>query len=366
MREIEVIQKTGIIQLNDRTSYRVVTKAEFNQKLLSTDEIQLSVESKMPITFYLGDVIYHQERYFTLNIAPTIKRENGCYIYDLIFEGVQYTLRKKIYFNFDKLGVQTTSEFPLTGEIDIFLKVLINNLNSLNEGEWILGEYPKNTETKTITFNNDNCLSVLQKICEEYQMEFEFVENYKNKKYQLNIKKIGRVLSDTFEYGYGNGLYSLQRTNENNDVVTKLYVFGSSENIPHDYRGYSDRLRMPISQGDFIMDKNKVQIFGLKEGVKTLDIKPTFKGIISKVGVFDKKTKTQELQVNNMDFDLNEVDDKGNTKYLISETPVKLNILKGNLAGYSFELIRKEGYNHQTKTFKIKQFIDIEVRLSLM
>lgn len=354
-----VIKTNGkIIPLNAKSTSRFAVKAEHRQSLLSEDTLQIALESKYPIEFNIGDKIEHNGRFFTLNFAPKVKREQGFYQYDLVFEGSQYHLRNKVFFNLDKTGFQTTADFPLTGEIDIFLRTLIANINSLNKGTWILGEFPQNTETKTLTFNGENCLAVLQKICQEYDTEFEIIENITAKTYTLNIKKIGEVLDFTFEYGKGNGLYSLTRENINNDVVTRLYAYGSTENIANDYRDYSDRLRMPQTQGDFIQDENKVRLFGLKEAVKHFDdIKPTFKGIVSRVGAFDERTKTQEIFVENMDFDLNERDQNG-TKWLINDTPAKLHFNKGNLAGYDFELIKNGGYNHDTKCFKVKQWTD--------
>lgn len=354
-----VIQRTGTLNLNNRKPIRRVTSSQHKQVLLSEDVIDIKVESKSPLDFYIGDKIEYSGRFFYLNSMPKVVKEQGFYSYNLTFEGAQYLLRKKIYFNLDKTGFQTSADFPLTGEIDIFLKVLINNINSVENGTWILGGYPKNTEGKTLTFSNENCLAVLQKICKEFDTEFEIKEDVNTGTKTLNIKKIGNTKDFVFEYGKGNGLYSINRDNVADDVVTRLYVYGSSDNIPTKYRDYSEKLRMPQAQGDYLQDDEKVKLFGMKEAVKVFeDIKPTFKGIVSGIGRFDEASKTQEIFVSNMDFDLMEKDTEGNTKYLIAGTPAKLHFNKGNLAGYDFELLALTGYNHATKCFKVKQFTD--------
>ncbi|WP_260393338.1 phage tail protein, partial [Riemerella anatipestifer] len=355
--EFIVVQGNKTLNLNNRKPLRSVTKAEHRQSLLSEDVINITVESKTPLALQVGNYIEYENRRYTLNSAPKVKKEQGYYTYDLVFEGVQYLLRDKVYFNLDAQGFQNTADFPLTGEINIFLTTLITNINSISDFTWVLGEYPQNTETKTLTFNNENCLAVLQKICQEYDTEFEIKQDLERKSYTLNIKKIGETLNQTFEYGKGNGLYSLSRENANDNVVTRLYVFGSTNNIKSGYRDYSQRLRLPISHGkDYIQDDAKVKLFGLKEGVKNFDdIKPTFKGIVS--GVTNLENGSQEIEVSNMDFDLNETDSNG-TKYLLNDTPAKLHINKGNLAGYEFELLKNGGYNHATKTFRVKQFTD--------
>ncbi|MDR7846604.1 phage tail spike protein [Riemerella anatipestifer] len=355
--EFIVIQGDKTLNLNNRKPLCSVTKAEHRQSLLSEDVINITVESKTSLALQVGNYIEYENRRYTLNSAPKVKKEQGYYTYDLVFEGVQYLLRDKVYFNLDAQGFQNTADFPLTGEINIFLTTLITNINSISDFTWVLGEYPQNTETKTLTFNNENCLAVLQKICQEYDTEFEIKQDLERKSYTLNIKKIGETLNQTFEYGKGNGLYSLSRENVNDNVVTRLYVFGSTNNIKSGYRDYSQRLRLPISHGkDYIQDDAKVKLFGLKEGVKNFDdIKPTFKGIVS--GVTNLENGSQEIEVSNMDFDLNETDSNG-TKYLLNDTPAKLHINKGNLAGYEFEILKNGGYNHATKAFRVKQFTD--------
>ncbi|QYR02344.1 phage tail spike protein [Riemerella anatipestifer] len=355
--EFIVVQGNKTLNLNNRKPLRSVTKAEHRQSLLSEDVINITVESKTPLALQVGNYIEYENRRYTLNSAPKVKKEQGYYTYDLVFEGVQYLLRDKVYFNLDAQGFQNTADFPLTGEINIFLTTLITNINSISDFTWVLGEFPQNTETKTLTFNNENCLAVLQKICQEYDTEFEIKQDFDRKTCVLDIKKIGETLNQTFEYGKGNGLYSLSRENVNDNVVTRLYVFGSTNNIKSGYRDYSQRLRLPISHGkDYIQDDAKVKLFGLKEGVKIFDdIKPTFKGIVS--GVTNLENGSQEIEVSNMDFDLNETDSNG-TKYLLNDTPAKLHINKGNLAGYEFELLKNGGYNHATKTFRVKQFTD--------
>ena len=353
-----VIQRNGTLDLNSIMPLRKVVRAEHKQTLLSEDVLNIKVESKEPLDLFIGDKLEYSGRFFYLNFMPKVNKEQGIYSYDLTFEGVQYSLRKKIYFNLDKTGFQTSSDFPLTGEIDIFLKVLIDNINKVETG-WILGEFPRNTETKTITFSDENCLAVLQKICKEYDTEFEIKEDVTAGTKTLNIKKIGETKSFVFEYGMGNGLYSIHRDNISQDVVTRLYVYGASDNIPSNYRDYSGKLRMPVANGDYLQDDEKVNLFGIKEAVKVFEnIKPTFKGVVSSVGGFDKINGVQEIYVENMDFDLNEKDTEGNTKYLIAGTPAKLHFNKGNLAGYSFELQNLIGYNHDTKCFRVKQFTD--------
>jgi hypothetical protein len=50
----------------------------------------------------------------------------------------------------------------------------------------------------------------------------------------------------TFKVGKNKGLYELVRLNQNNsNVATRLYAYGSDKNLPADYRNYSPRLMFP-------------------------------------------------------------------------------------------------------------------------
>ncbi|MDV3490922.1 hypothetical protein CMV03_06925 [Elizabethkingia anophelis] len=354
MGEIVIKKKNTTIDLFNYKPFRSVTKAELSRTLMSDDYVDISVECANTLDLNIGDRVTVEGRTFFLNMLPPAKKiAEDQFSYELRFEGPAFLLRKLKVFNLDSQGNKTTNEFPLTGEINEFLYLLINNANK-KDNQWILGNVPSNTETKTLTFNNENCLAVLQRICQEFNVEFDIVEA--GGKFTLNIReKIGKTLPFTVEYGMGNGLYDLSRARANDsEVVTVLYAYGSSQNIPVDYRGYSPRLRMPVAVGDYISNQAAIDLFGYVEDVFTPDIKPTFKGKVSGIGSL--ANGVQEISVSNMDFDLKEKESDGKTtKYLIAGTPAKISVTKGNLAGYDFEI---NDYDHSSKTFKLKQFAD--------
>ncbi|MDV3751217.1 hypothetical protein CMU19_07440 [Elizabethkingia anophelis] len=353
MGEIVIKKKNTTIDLFNYKPFRSVTKAELSRTLMSDDYVDISVECANPLDLSLGDRVTVEGKTFFLNMLPPAKKlAEDQFSYELRFEGPAFLLRKLKVFNLDSQGNKTTNEFPLTGEINEFLYLLINNANK-KDNQWILGNFPSNTETKTLTFNNENCLAVLQRICQEFNVEFEVEET--GGKFVLHIReKIGKLLPFKVEYGMGNGLYDLSRARANDsEVVTVLYAYGSSQNIPVDYRGYSTRLRMPVAVGDYISNQAAIDLFGYVEDVFTPEIKPTFKGKVSGIGSLTNGV--QEISVSNMDFDLKEKKPNGETKYWIAGTPPKISVTKGDLAGYDFEVL---DYIHATKTFKLKQFAD--------
>ena len=57
-----VIQRTGALNLNNRKPIRRVTSSQHKQVLLSEDVIDIKVESKSPLDFYIGDKIEYSGR----------------------------------------------------------------------------------------------------------------------------------------------------------------------------------------------------------------------------------------------------------------------------------------------------------------
>ncbi|MDV3603786.1 hypothetical protein CMU86_11525 [Elizabethkingia anophelis] len=354
MGDLFVNKKNGIIELFNTAPFCTVTKAELSRSILSDDYIDITVESSEKLDLNLEDRIIVEGRSYFVNLLPQVKKNaEDSFTHEIRFFGASSILRRNILFNRDSQGGKTGFEFPMTAELNSFLYLIINNANEF-ENIWILGDFPANTTTKTISFQKENCLAALQRVCQEFNVEFEVEET--GGKFVLHIReKIGKLLPFTVEYGMGNGLYDLTRTRANDsEVVTILYGYGSSENIPVKYRGYSPRLRMPIAIGDYITNQAAQELFGKVVGVFDPDIKPEFKGVVSGVGSL--ANGLQEISVSNMDFDLKEKESDGKTtKYLIAGTPAKISVTKGNLAGYDFEI---NDYDHSTKTFKIKQFAD--------
>ena len=179
----------------------------------------------------------------------------------------------------------------LTGNLHRFMTVLIANANRVFPGKWKLGACPDTIGDKTLTFGeSDNCLSVLQNLCGQsnFNVEFEIVQS--NGVYTVNLyERVGQTLPFTFEYGKGRGLYDLHRENvSSSNIVTRLKVYGSTENITSKYR--ADRLCLPgKTKGQSYIEKPEmVAKYGVFEGRKNFDdVKPTFTGSVeSKVDEF--------------------------------------------------------------------------------
>lgn len=332
--------------LTSRARKSGVTKAEQSITLLGADTVAITVKSATPLTFHLGDQIDVYGKTYTLNQLPGIKKTgNRNFEYTLTFEGVQYELIDAQFLLPDDTVLDS-----FTGDLEDFLGILIGNLTRVYPGKWVLGVYPANTEFKTLTYTEKNCLEVLQDLCEQYSTEFEITQA--NGVRSLNIKMAGVNFPYTFRYGRTGGLYELTRQNINSkNVVTRLYVYGGSSNLGDKYR-YT-RLCLPgkAKNASYIEDAAAIAAYGLKENTKIFDdIKPERYGEVTAAG-----SAYYAFKDATMNFDLNEKDSAGNTKWLIDGATAKVKFTTGNLAGYEFDIHK---YDHATKEIQVVPFTD--------
>lgn len=345
------------VPMQNRRTATGITSAKQNWGLNAEDTVDITIESPFPQTYNIGDKITVFGRDYKLNRLPSVKKTGmHQFQYTLQFEGVQYDLFRITY---DLTVDTTTNELQdvqgdtLTGNLHRFMTVLIANANRVFPGKWKLGACPDTIGDKTLTFGeSDNCLSVLQNLCGQsnFNVEFEIVQS--NGVYTVNLyERVGQTLPFTFEYGKGCGLYDLHRENvSSSNIVTRLKVYGSTENITSKYR--ADRLCLPgKTKGQSYIEKPEmVAKYGVFEGRKNFDdVKPTFTGSVEAVvdtfSFIDKK----------FPFDLNATNASGETLYLINGVSAKIHFNTGNLAGYDFEV---KSYDHTTHKFTLLKTTD--------
>lgn len=386
----QIIKRNGeTIQLNTNEPFCFVKEATLTSSLMGDDYISLKIVSSEWLSFAKGDKIVVGGNEYSIRATTT--REivsEGYYNYEPVFYGVMYDLMKTIYRNCDKYGKSDKSTFDLTYTIKEFVQVLIYNLERDYPGVWKFDEdnCPE-TEAMTIQFSGVNCLQALQTLCNSEQFNLEFQITQDNGIRTIHIGKFGKRINPPsgagfFEWGKGNGLYNLKEQKiDDKAIITRLWVEGGTTNIRSDYRGYAERLQLPMqrmNQYDHtladgtvvkantemigISDESKRYIenaelrdkIGSEEDVKTYDnIYPKRTGKVTAVVADDICAFVDDT----MDFDLNKKDDKG-TVYLVDGVSAKITFTSGRLAGQQFELNAKGGYDDKTKTFKIIPFTD--------
>ncbi|GHT09178.1 hypothetical protein FACS189426_06790 [Bacteroidia bacterium] len=345
----------SVVPLAVRHTATKIMQAKQNWALLGDDVLNITVESPFKQTYDIGDKITAFGRVYKLNRLPKVKKTGmHAFLYDLEFEGIQYDLIRATY----DLTIDTTNNQlqdvqadSLIGDLNRFATVLIANSNRVFPGKYVLGTCTETIGDKVLTFGeSDNCLSVLQRLCTEFDTEFEIEQE--NGINTINFKKVGQILPYSFEYGKGKGLYSLDRQNvDSSNIVTRLKVYGASKNITMKYRAQRLCL-LGCNKGQSYIEKpDAVAQYGIWEATKYFeDIFPTRTGTVTALG--DSVLKFVDTAM----FDLNEKEADGvTTKYLLPGVSAKIHFNTGNLTGYEFEV---HSYDHSTHTFTLVKQTD--------
>ncbi|MGV0854761.1 hypothetical protein ACTS9E_04095 [Empedobacter brevis] len=339
--------------LEDRSQGRIVQSIIQSTELRSNDVINIELTSSEFINFTIGDSFHYLGQKYSLNQVPRyFKNGSNDFQYSIIFEGVMFDLRRASYdVNIDTTGSAVYGE-TLTADLELFAKILIENINRVFPDKWVLGELPEETETKTITFSEEeNCLGALQMFCDEYDTDFVIKTN-NNGVHILNFKQVGNEIPLEFKVGFQKGLYTLTREKvDASDIVTRLKVYGADKNLGTDYRANRLVLKDTNKPNSYIENIQAVTKYGIYESTKIFDeVYPRRKGKVTSINS-ESAYKFSDLS---MDFDLNEKDENG-TKYLLNGTNAKIHFNTGSLAGYEFEI---HAYDDTLKEFHLIKFAD--------
>lgn len=387
----QIIKRNGeIITLNTKEPFCVVKQATQNSSLMGDDYISLQIVSDKWLSFDKGDKIIVDGFDYSIRTTTTRGIEGANhYTFEPIFYGPMYDLMKTIYRNCDRYGKSDRSTFDLTYTIKEFVQVLIFNLNRDYPGLWAFDENNcPETEALTLQFSGNNCLQVLQTLCNKDNFNLEFLITQDDNVRTIHIGKFGQRVNppggaEYFEWGKGNGLYKLKEQKvDDKAIITRLWVEGGTTNIRTDYRNYAERLQLPyprrynrkkhvlydgtivepnteligISDDSkrYLEDAQLAAKIGSDEDSKTYDkIFPTRTGKVTALVDGDINAFIDDT----MDFDLNAKNDSG-TIYLVDGVTAKITFTSGLLAGQQFELEAKGGYDHATKKFRLIPFTD--------
>ncbi|MDO6388992.1 hypothetical protein Q4E40_02550 [Pontibacter sp. BT731] len=319
------------IQRGTQDILTIRPEGTLTKRLMGENIVQFTFDAVGYTELRLGDTVTVFGETHYLNRLPQIEKLNSReYRYTCVFETVAYDLGKIAYLMMGDDNSLKETDFALMGNADAFLDLLLKNANRVQSG-WTKGMVDS-TIFKNLTFSKENCLQVLSKIAMEFNTEFWVVDK------TIHLSKRGPISGLTFEYGKGKGLYRLDRKNKDGaNVLTRLYAYGSTNNLKDDYRNFSTRLLLPLATGPYL-EKN-VSEYGVIEHAEIWeDIFPRRESTVTAVG--DMFTFYDSA----MDFNLND--------YLLPGESAKVTFNSGQLAGYTFEII---GYNNAAKAFSFKK-----------
>jgi hypothetical protein len=298
--------------------------------IMQIETLNLQFPLSMQVAFRLGDWCTVFGKRYIVNTLPVVKKQgSNLYDYTMQIQSEAAELTKVQYLFLGADNTLRETDFALMGNPADFLNLLVANMNRVQSG-WQAGAVPSQ-EYKNLTFSKETVWNALVRIAEAFNTEF-WIENK-----AIHLGRKEKQTGHTYRQGMNQGLRELTRVNsDDSSVITRLFAYGSEQNLPNDYRGFSRRLRM-FGVDDYIEQNTDVN--GVVEGVHIFDnIYPERTGIVTGVNALDPF----EFSDSTMDFDIN-------AQQLPTLTP-KVSFITGQLTGYNFNIT---SYNVATKRFRI-------------
>lgn len=202
-------------------------------ELMKEDYISIVFSLETPVRLEIGDNVDYEGSlyYITDKVYPTFNTSNGGYDYTLRLESHYYRWKNHILF-YDRQGNKEAS-WSLTRSPEAHLSIVVSNLRAI--GFTFKGkEYQAIVDStvdpvaKLVQYNNTNIIDALTKIAEAWECEW-WVDG--DKIYLGHLEH-----GEPVNLEIGKEISSMSRSQSQDIFATRLYAFGSSRNLPSDYR----------------------------------------------------------------------------------------------------------------------------------
>ena len=202
-------------------------------ELMKEDYISIVFSLETPVQLEIGDNVDYEGSlyYITDKVYPTFNTSNGGYDYTLRLESHYYRWKNHILF-YDRQGNKEAS-WSLTRSPEAHLSIVVSNLRAI--GFTFKGkEYQAIVDStvdpvaKLVQYNNTNIIDALTKIAEAWECEW-WVDG--DKIYLGHLEH-----GEPVNLEIGKEISSMSRSQSQDIFATRLYAFGSTRNIPSDYR----------------------------------------------------------------------------------------------------------------------------------
>ena len=200
---------------------------------MKEDYISIVFSLETPVQLEIGDNVDYEGSlyYITDKVYPTFNTSNGGYDYTLRLESHYYRWKNHILF-YDRQGNKEAS-WSLTRSPEAHLSIVVSNLRAI--GFTFKGkEYQAIVDStvdpvaKLVQYNNTNIIDALTKIAEAWECEW-WVDG--DKIYLGHLEH-----GEPVNLEMGKEISSMPRSQSQDIFATRLYAFGSSRNLPSDYR----------------------------------------------------------------------------------------------------------------------------------
>ena len=262
--------------------YQDVVRKSSKRKftLMKEDFILLKFSLKSPVFFKLGDWT-EDTRFGRFELCdlykPKYNRKTGAYDYELQLDAYYWKWKNKIF----KYTPETTGQeasWNLTAPLDVQAGIVLRNLKALGytyKGQDFVFSIDSTVENKSqlMSYDNINILDACFEMAKKWDCECWVTEN---------IIHFGRCESgDAVDFEIGKNVQEMSQSESQSTYATRIYAFGSTRNIPADYR--------PIDETVVVNGVVQRRLM-LPEGTPYIDAYPdmTTEEAVEQVVIFDE------------------------------------------------------------------------------
>ncbi len=275
MEQIDIKDISGAIQLT--TLINEGCKRKFT--LMKEDYIMLKFSLENPIYFKLGSYVECNFGLFEMCDLqkPAFNTNTAGYDYELRLDAYYWKWKNKIF----KYTPETTGQeasWNLTAPLDVQAGIVLRNLKALGytyKGQDFVFSIDSTVENKSqlMSYDNINILDACFEMAKKWDCECWVTEN---------IIHFGRCESgDAVIFEIGKNVQEMSQSESQSTYATRIYAFGSTRNIPADYR--------PIDETVVVNGVVQRRLM-LPEGTPYIDAYPdmTTEEAVEQVVIFDE------------------------------------------------------------------------------
>ena len=275
MEQIDIKDISGAILLT--TLINEGCKRKFT--LMKEDYIMLKFSLENPIYFKLGSYVECNFGLFEVCDLqkPAFNTNTAGYDYELRLDAYYWKWKNKIFKYTPETAGQEAS-WNLTAPLDVQAGIVLRNLKALGytyKGQDFVFSIDSTVENKSqlMSYDNINILDACFEMAKKWDCECWITEN---------IIHFGRCESgDAVDFEIGKNVQEMSQSESQSTYATRIYAFGSTRNIPADYR--------PIDETVVVNGVVQRRLM-LPEGTPYIDAYPdmTTEEAVEQVVIFDE------------------------------------------------------------------------------
>ena len=275
-------------------------------ELMKEDYVRLVFSTKEQFAVSLGDYIQIgsgfnealQGRFeITKPQQPTFNATTGGYDYDLQFDAPHYKWNNKL-FKFEPSTKRNEASWSLTDTLQNHMAVFLRNLAYYGWNYTVdPASYQMDSASRVIfiQYSNKYLLDALTQIAEAFECEWWITDN---------IIHFGKCESGTaIDFTIGQNVESMGSEKGEQEYITRLYGFGSTRNLPPDYRQNDEQVLLNGVVQKRVMLPVATPFVDIAEGLSTEEI---VEGIVT----FDDVYPRLDCHVTDLHTDIREVEDE--------------------------------------------------------